>query len=118
MSKKTTKYIKALEINPGYIHTSSDQLYRHLQDNDYFWDSTISSWVHTPSQNNDPPSQLIKIRLWCDKNKAEQVSLTIMELMDSAGYRCLEFSYPYPCRPPKANDSRIYLTFCPPHNLD
>lgn len=111
MSRRTLKYTRALEIESEFTHLSSNELYSYLQDKGYFWDSNMSRWVYTPGEQNDPASQLIKIRVWYDRNQVKDVVEKLTELMTDVGFRSVESSSIYPCRPPKANDGRIYLTF-------
>lgn len=114
MNCRTLKYTRALEIDSEFTHLSSDELYNHLQDKGCYWDSNISRWVYTPGEQNDPASQLIKIRVMFDKNQVKEVADKITELLTDFGYRFVESSSIYPCRPPKGNDGRIYLTFQAP----
>jgi hypothetical protein len=114
MNCRTLKYTRALEIDSEFTHLSSDELCNHLQDKGCYWDSNISRWVYTPGEQNDPASQLIKIRVMFDKNQVKEVADKITELLTDFGYRFVESSSIYPCRPPKGNDGRIYLTFQAP----
>lgn len=117
MSRRTLKYTRALEIDSEFTHLSRDELYSHLQDKGYYWDSNMSRWVYTPGEQNDPASQLIKIRVWYDKNQVKEVADKIIEALTDMGLRSVETSSIYPCRPPKGNDGRIYLTFQPSETL-
>lgn len=111
MPRQTLKYKRALEIIPEFPHQTSDELYIHLTDEGYYWDSNMQRWIYSASQQNDPPSNTIKVRVWFDKNQVQNVTDKLTELMEDEGYRLIEKSALYPCRPPKANDGRIYLIF-------
>ncbi len=78
MSRRTLKYTRALEIESEFTHLSSNELYNYLQNKGYFWDSNMSRWVYTPGEQNDPASQLIKIRVWYDKKHHNYFSITIL----------------------------------------
>lgn len=117
MSRRTLKYTRALEIDSEFTHLSSDELYNHLQDKGYYWDSNMSRWVYTPDQQNDLPSQLIQIRVTFDKNQVKEVADKVIEALTDMGFRSVKASVIYPCRPPEANDGRIYLTFQPSETL-
>lgn len=56
-------------------------------------------------------SEPIRIRLMAGRDRCAAVAEQIAALMRANGYELLEKSEPYPCRPPKADDDRIYLTF-------
>lgn len=113
MIRRTIKYIRASEQSEAqnFEHETCDQLYEHLQGLGYYWDNNCQSWIYSPAEENDPPSTTIKIRLWFDKHQVNDVSNKLIELMESDGYRLIEKSTLYPCRPPQANDARIYLRF-------
>lgn len=111
MSRRTKKYIKALEINSSFSHQTSDELYQKLTDDGYWWDSNCQSWIYSPASEQQPPSMTIKVRVWTDKARVKQVAEKIVELMEDEGHRCIDKSDVYPCRPPQANDARVYLTF-------
>jgi len=113
MIRRTLKYTRALEIDAQFTHLSSEELYSHLQNQGYYWDSNMSQWVYTPNEENEPASQFIRIRVMFDKNQVQSVADKVTELMTDVGYRSVERSSIYPCRPPKGNDGRIYLTFQP-----
>lgn len=63
----------------------------------------------TSSLPADPPSNLIRVRLWADASHVEQLADTVTQMLETSGYRVLERSN-YPCRPPKQLEARVYLT--------
>lgn len=111
MIKRTRKYLKALEVSADFSHGTSDELYQHMIAQGYYWDENCGLWIQGADQKNDPPSTQIKVRLWADKNQVENISNKVIEAVTDQGFRFIEKSIPYPCRPPKANDARVYLTF-------
>jgi hypothetical protein len=111
MIRRTRKYIKARESAPDFSHETSDELYQYLIKSGYYWDADAGVWIKTSSQLNDPPSTLIKIRLWADKNQVEDVAEKVIWALSGERFQLVEKSITYPCRPPKANDARVYLTF-------
>ena len=111
MIKRTRKYLKALESAPDFSHQTSDELYEYLIAQGYYWDANCGLWIQAADQNNDPPSTQIKVRLWADKSQVEGIAEKAIEALTDQGFRFIEKSIPYPCRPPKANDARVYLTF-------
>lgn len=111
MPRKTLKYTRALEVLPDHPHSESSQLYQKLQDSGYYWDSNCSSWVFAPGETNDPATTLIRVRVWADKNRVNEEADLLSEVFTDAGKRLLERSEPYICRPPKANEARVYLVF-------
>lgn len=113
MPKRTIKYSKALEVAETLqISQVNDQerLYRDLNAGGFFWDATTKTWErsHEPA---DPPTQLIRVRVWTDSAKVRGASQQIKTVLEQSGYELVEQSDPYSCRPPKQLESRIYLTF-------
>lgn len=113
MSKRTTKYIKALEQSEAqdFEHQSSDQLYEHLQEKGYYWDSNCQNWVFSPAEKNDPASSSVKIRVHFEKTQANDIANKVAELLESGGFKLLDKSKPYICKPPQSNDAMVYLNF-------
>lgn len=109
--RRTTKYLRALEVFPDHQHDSNDDLYQKLIESNYYWDANVSRWMYTPGEKNDSASTQIKIRIWFDKNQVKEISELVVELLNNQGLRLIEQSEVYRCRPPKGNDGRIYLTF-------
>ncbi len=108
--RRTRKYIEACHLK-NLPHSTSSELYQKLIDMDYYWDANMGRWIFAPGQKNDPPSQQIKIRVWADKNRVQDLADEVIEALAEQGFRCIEKSTLYPCRPPKANEARIYLVF-------
>jgi hypothetical protein len=111
MIKQTRKYLKALEVSDDFFHHTSDELYQYLTVQGYYWDANCGLWIKAADQSNDPPSTQVKIRIWADKNQVIEIAEKAIEALTDQEFRFIEKSIPYPCRPPKANDARVYLTF-------
>lgn len=120
MPKMTAKYEQALhtalqraKIKPSQINqmTSQEQLYQALQSAGYFWDSAGKKWVyHAPAEAHDP-TPLVMVRVWADAEIVEEAADEVVERL--ARFTLIERSTPYPCRPPKQLESRVYLKFMP-----
>lgn len=91
-------------------HSTQEQLYAELNRLGFYWNSKVQRWERN-DQLADPPSQLLRVRVWAAAEKVEQMAEIAIESMQQYGLKLLERSEPYPCRPPKQADSRIYLTF-------
>ena len=52
----------------------------------------------------------MKIRLWASNETIEEYAELISQLLGENGYTVVDKSEPYPCRPPKQNESRVYLS--------
>ena len=111
MIRQTRKYLEAKKITPNFKHESSAELYRHLEANGYYWESDTNSWYHLPEEKRSEASKVIRVRVLTDRNEVESVAETVADVLKSHGFKLLEKSEMYPCRPPKINDGRVYLTF-------
>lgn len=115
MPKQTEKFVKAVAIAGNrFRNTSHEALYQMMSVAQYYWDSRSKAWVHTPSEANDPPTTLHRVRVWAAKGEVESLATAIIQSLTAQGYRLDERSAVYPCRPPKGNEARIYLSFHPP----
>lgn len=107
--RQTQKYTKACEL-ATLPHQDQDSLYKQLNDLGFFWNSRLQQWERD-DRLADPPSDLIKIRVWAASDKVEQAADILIESARAYGLKLQERSQVYACRPPKQADSRIYLTF-------
>lgn len=108
--KQTKKYKTACEI-ATLNHQTQEELYSQLNQLGFYWESKKQRWERN-DQLADKPSEVIRVRVWADTKKVEQAAAAVVEAMEADyGLKLLERSAPYSCRPPKQNDSRIYLTF-------
>jgi len=108
----TEKYRKALQIgHPLKITTKErEELYQQLNRNSYFWNSDKRKWEKISTAAN-PPTELIKIRIWADARITESVASELIEGLAKKGLRVMNCSKPYLCRPPEHSESRMYLEF-------
>ena len=107
--KQTKKYSKACEI-ATLNHETQESLYKQLNQLGFFWDSKFQEWERD-NRLADPPSDLIRVRVWAATDKVEQAASILIESAQQYGLKLQEKTEPYQCRPPKQKDSRIYLTF-------
>jgi hypothetical protein len=108
----TEKYRKALQIGHPLKITTKDreELYQQLNSNSYFWNSEKKKWEKISLEAN-PPTELIKIRIWADARITEAVASELIEALAKKGLRMMNCSRPYLCRPPEHLESRMYLDF-------
>lgn len=107
--KQTKKYSSACEI-ATLNHENQESLYKQLNNLGFFWNSKLQNWVRD-DRIADPPSDLIRIRVWAATDKVKQAASIFTESAQQYGLKLQEQSEPYQNRPPKQNESRIYLTF-------
>lgn len=107
--RKTRKYNSALEILKNFPHNTQDELYKKLNRLGYFWDAKNRQWIRD-DRLAEPAMEGLKIRLWASNEEINEYAELIQQLLIENGYRIVDTSEPYPCRPPKQNESRIYLT--------
>ena len=107
--KQTKKYSKACEI-ATLNHESQESLYKQLNELGFFWDSKLQKWERD-DRIADPPTDLIRVRVWAATDRVEQAARCFIESAQEYGLKFQEQSGIYQNRPPKQNESRIYLTF-------
>jgi hypothetical protein len=115
MPRMTAKYRTALKLAEAILthpfeHNDQKVLYRRLGEHNYFFDSKSKVWEKGEPAN--PPTELVRVRVWAKAEQIEQVADKLVSDL-SHDYRLVERSEPYPCRPPKQLESRIYLSFLP-----
>lgn len=106
--KKTQKYLKATEILT-VNHFTQQELYSELNRLGWWWNSKVKEWERN-QELADPPMEGVKIRLWSNSENIEDYTEEITQLLRDNGYKIIDKSNPYQCRPPKHSESRIYLT--------
>ncbi len=114
MTKMTAKYSGAVGIaHRKRIGISGDQeeLYALLAKAGFWWDSQLQTWSEVSNEAADEPSNLLRVRVWAKTKDVESQARLIVRTLTSGGYRLVEQSQPYICRPPKQLESRVYLTF-------
>lgn len=113
MPRRTRKWITATEKASKLsieITDNQEALYRQLNEHSYYWQSNQQDWIED-STVADAPTELIKVRIWADNTKVDGVAYQLRLGMEEQGYHFMEQSEPYPCRPPKQLESRIYQTY-------
>lgn len=118
MARRTRKYVAAERLASQLNITNWRQmiasgLYQELGEHGYHWNSDSGTWENWTAMPADGPSEVIRLRCWARTEVVEMIADGVIESMAAAGLRLIERSQPYVCRPPKQNDSRIYLTFSP-----
>jgi hypothetical protein len=112
----TAKYSTALiEANRHRLDTSGNQeaLYERLEAIGLLWDSSSQEWLTVAQEPADPPTELVMIRVWAKTEDVEAAAGVVARAYEATGYRLIERSRPYLCRPPKQLESRVYLKFLP-----
>jgi hypothetical protein len=119
MPKMTAKYSGAIRCAhnhnlPASTTKNQEELYQLLQSNGFFWDSQAKQWEEFDIEDADEPTLLIMVRVWADAEIVEEAADDIVrELKHKYRWQLVEKSTPYPCRPPKQRESRVYLKFLP-----
>jgi len=116
MPKMTAKYKTAMHTARKMgVEPSADQetLYRRLNDNGFWWDSKQKEWVEFASEPANAPTPLIMVRVWAEAGERVEKAVNIIKGAFSNGFVLIQESDPYPCRPPKQKESRVYLQFMP-----
>lgn len=107
--KQTKKYTGACVVLT-FPHDTQEQLYQELNRLGWWWNSKVQKWEHN-EQLAVPPTDLIRIRVWAAADEVAQAAAAVIEGLEQFDLKLLERTEPYPCRPPKQAESRIYLTF-------
>ena len=113
MPRQTRKYVSAMRIAETLgieSRDSQENLYDDLNSRGYFWESDQGEWQRT-TEPPDPVTEVLRIRVWADAVKVEAMADQVVAALVASGNEILDISKPYPCRPPKQLESRIYLTF-------
>lgn len=121
MPKMTAKYSTALalahregvgaNVNGA---TPQEALYTRLQERGYFWNSDAKQWERFDIAEANPPMEGVLIRVWAATEHAQKAAQAVAHALRAVhGWRLVETSEPYQCRPPKQLESRVYLKFMP-----
>lgn len=116
MPRMTLKYKAALPLAHRLeVAADGDQndLYRELERLNWHWNSDTGQWEQWADQPADDPTEFISIRVWADAEIIPEAVEAVVHGLQSAGLRLVEQSPPYPCRPPKHLEARVYLKFLP-----
>jgi hypothetical protein len=115
MPKLTAKYAAAWRFaGSPEPKPDAEMLYAHMRGLNHWWNSEAKVWeYHDPAEAN-PPMEGIAIRVWADARHAEKAAVAVAHALRAVyGWRLVETSAPYPCRPPEQLESRVYLKFMP-----
>lgn len=116
MPRLTAKYRAALETVRALRWDDSgtqEELYARLEERLFAWDSKTKKWQELGKLPADPPTPLVMVRVWAETGKVEAAADTVQRAYEVMGYRLVERSRAYVCRPPKQLESRVYLKFLP-----
>lgn len=89
-------------------------VYERLRELGLMWDSDAGVWVRLADEPANEPSALVRVRVWADGEIINEVADDVVGAMARRGWRLVERSMPYACRPPKQLEARVYLTLEPP----
>ena len=113
MPKQTKKYKTAVTIASQLdiaLTDNQELLYGALNASGFYWASDIQQWQQL-AHDADAPTDLIRVRVWAETSRVEGAVYQLRIAMEEQGYKFLDKSEPYPCRPPKQLESRVYLLF-------
>lgn len=113
--KMTAKYRSARQagLEKGLsLEGNQDDLYKQLNEAGLWWDSKAGAWINFAEEPAEQPSPKLMIRVWAAQDKVDAAVSAVIKGMRGL-YTLIDRSDPYPCRPPKQKESRVYLTFLP-----
>lgn len=117
MPKMTAKYSAALyearRLDIDFTGSQED-VYNRLQQAGLMWDSEQKLWIEMANEPADPATLLVAVRVWADAEVVEEAADVVADGFERAGFSLVERSNPYPCRPPKQLEARVYLKLMPP----
>ena len=120
LPRMTVKYKRARstavqnEIVPD--NYDRDELYQRLNQAGWWWDSKAKEWVQFTDEPANEPTPLIMVRVWASQENIAQAVGAVNSAFAN-GYAIIQESDPYPCRPPKQRESRVYLQFVPTQGM-
>lgn len=118
-ARMTQKFKKALHTAQHQnLPTSQDRewLYGTLNDEGFWWDCKQGEWVRFATEPSDEPTPLVMVRVWASETNIEE-AVRVVEGAFSNGFTRILKSKPYPCRPPKQREHRVYLQFHRTHAM-
>lgn len=115
MTKKYTRALGTAEMLDISTRCTAETLYTALGEHNHHWNSETGQWENYAAMDADPPSDLLRVRVWAAHEETPGIAAIIAAAMANNGFRLAEHSEPYPCRPPKQAESRIYLSFIFPN---
>lgn len=108
MARRTKKYIAAQAAARHYGLSSrgeNQQLYDRLQGNNLWWNGQTWQKGLPPK----PATKIIRIRVMAAADVVSGHADKLSELLQEEGYQLLDMSAPCSCRPPRQQDSRVYI---------
>ena len=90
---------------------SQQALYQALNTAGFYWNSKAKGWDDHRNTPINPPTSVIRIRVWADGQIVGQIASSIAEFLKTHGLQMLNQTEAFPCRPPSQKESRIYLEF-------
>lgn len=94
-------------------HVKDQQvLYDRLQAAGWWWSADRGEWVLN-TQPQAAPLDSVLIRVWAATGAVQAVADQVVFSLQTSGYKLIDRSQPYQCRPPKDAESRVYLRFLP-----
>lgn len=115
MPKMTAKYSSARETafsNEISVNGDQEQLYKRLNENGWWWDSKQSAWIRLMDEPANEPTPKLMVRVWANHTTVAQAASEIIKGLRGQ-FTLINRSDPYPCRPPRQLEHRIYLEFLP-----
>jgi len=114
MPKRTAKFVAAESTarkNKIRPTGEAEDLYNRLADAGFMWDSKRGEWINLAAEPAELPMNKIMVRVWSKGEEVRQIAEDLVMSMNMVGYSLIQMSEPYPCRPPKQLESRIYIEF-------
>ncbi|MHB0922661.1 MAG: hypothetical protein ACYC3H_01680 [Bellilinea sp.] len=56
---------------------------------------------------------LVKVRLIAGHDRVKAMAEQMVDNLEKTGYEVIEWTSPYPCRPPEDDKSRVYISAVP-----
>lgn len=115
MPRMTTKYAAAWRLlGQPEPRPDAEQLYAHLRAGNRFWNSDTGEWEYHDPAEAKPPMEGVAIRVWAATEHAAKAAQALAHALHLVyGWRLIETSEPYQCRPPQQLESRVYMKFLP-----
>lgn len=111
----TAKYSSARQTALKHdlsLNGDQETLYKRLNETGLWWDSKQGEWINFDDEPADEPTPKIMIRVWAEQKKVEGATNEVIKGLRGK-LKLIARTVPYPCRPPKQKEYRIYLEFLP-----
>lgn len=114
--KRTAKLLAAqatvLANNiPVNMYETADLIYSELQRAGWWWQSKTGKWER--GEAAQPAMDDVMVRVWAATGETLEMAVNdvVAGVEECLRLKLVERSEPYQCRPPKQNESRVYLRF-------